>query len=124
MEKTPPEAEKFRLKTKDQRRRTYLGRFCSACLAESLGCSGRSRNEFSAECFDTHLFLGYREYKLQGIKFYNRDCKDSPAQKAGLKTGDQIVSINGEKLQVPPASFNNKQHLGEKLKLTILQKIR
>ncbi len=55
--------------------------------------------------------------------FITEIVKDSPAQKAGLKTGDQIVSINGEKITSPTQLVSTtKQHLGEKLKLTILQK--
>ena len=69
-------------------------------------------------------FFGISGVQAPGNKVFVTDvAKDSPAQKAGLKTGDQIVAINGEKITSPSQLVSTtKQHLGEKLKLTILQK--
>ena len=69
-------------------------------------------------------FFGISGVQAPGNKVFVTDVvKDSPAQKAGLKTGDQIVSINGEKITSPTQLVSTtKQHLGEKLRLTILQK--
>ena len=69
-------------------------------------------------------FFGVAGVQIPGDKVFVTDVvKDSPAQKAGLKTGDQIVSINGGKITSPSQLVSTtKQHLGERLKLTILQK--
>src|SRR3989338_1035493 len=69
-------------------------------------------------------FFGISGVQAPGNKVFVTDvAKDSPAQKAGLKTGDQIVAINGEKITSPSKLVSTtKQHLGVKLKLTILQK--
>ncbi len=69
-------------------------------------------------------FFGISGVQTPGDKvFITEIVKDSPAQRSGLRVGDQIISINGAKITSPSQLVSTtKQHLGEKLKLTILQK--
>ncbi len=69
-------------------------------------------------------FFGISGVQTPGDKvFITEIVKDSPALRSGLKTGDQIVSINGEKITSSSQLVSTtKQHLGEKLRLIILQK--
>src|SRR3989338_10684278 len=66
-------------------------------------------------------FFGISGVQSPGNKVFVTDVvKDSPAQKAGLKTGDQIVSINDEKITSPSQLVSiTKQHLGEKITLKV-----
>ena len=68
-------------------------------------------------------FFGISGVQVPGNKVFVTDiAKDSPAQSAGLKTGDQVISINGEKITSPSQLASiTKKYLGEKLSLKILQ---
>jgi len=69
-------------------------------------------------------FFGISGVQVPGDKvFITEIAKDSPAQKAGLKTGDQIVAINGEKITSPSQLVSaTKEHLREKITLKVLRK--
>ena len=66
-------------------------------------------------------FFGISGVQIPGDKVFVTDIvKDSPAQVSGLKTGDQIVSINSEKITSPTQLVSvTKQHLGKKAALQI-----
>jgi len=66
-------------------------------------------------------FFGISGVQTPGDKVFITDIvKGSPAQKAGLKTGDQIVSINGKKITSPSQLVSaTKGHLGEKITLKV-----
>ncbi len=69
-------------------------------------------------------FFGVSGVQSPGDKVLITDVvKGSPAQEARLKKGDQIISINGKKITSPSELVSiTKQHLGEKLKLTVIEK--
>ena len=66
-------------------------------------------------------FFGISGVQTPGDKVFITDVvKDSPAQESGLKTGDQIVSINGEKITSPTQLVSTtKRYLGEKITLKV-----
>jgi len=79
---------------------------------------------FLLAVFILTYFYGISGVQTPGDKvFITEIVKDSPAQKAGLKTGDQIVTINSEKITSPSQLVSvTKQHLGQKLALRVLDK--
>lgn len=66
-----------------------------------------------------HKFLGVNQ-KQESLVVLAQVTKDSPAEKAGLKIGDRIVAINGEKVESSEELVSKtKSFAGKNVELTI-----
>lgn len=68
-----------------------------------------------------HRFVG-AEQKKETFVFVAQVSKDSPAEKAGLKSGDRIVAVNGKKLNNDKELVDETKSLaGQEINLTVDQ---